>query len=184
MRIAAVALTLAVLVGAPGCTSDSSSTETLVALLLKDQDVTGVHPGLSPKAPYSTGRDYGVVARKDLTGPTKGAVTGVVRQWSRDFAATRDGDPWSVVSSVVEFPSASDAETAAEASLKGLPVGPARITVAGVRGGVTPSKDGVSSGVGVARLDSVLVTLEVSFVGEGDQSTFSRLADVLAQRVG
>lgn len=51
MRIAAVALTLAVLVGAPGCTSDSSSTEPLVALLLKDQDVTSVHPGLSPKAP-------------------------------------------------------------------------------------------------------------------------------------
>lgn len=184
MRIAAVAVCLAVLAGATSCTSDSSSTEPLVALLLKDQDLTRVDPGLSPKTHYSTGRDYGVVARRDLTGPTKGAVTGVVRQWSRDFAATRDGDPWSVVSSVVEFPSASDAETAAGALLKGLPIGTAMITVTGVRGGVTPSKDGVSSGVGVARLDSMLVTLEVSFAGQGDQSAFSRLTDVLAQRVG
>ncbi len=183
MRIAAVAMSLAVLVGLAGCTSDSSSTEPLVALLLHDQDVTGVHPGLNPKTHYSTGRDYGIVARKELTGPTKGAITAVVRQWSRDAAATKDGDPWSVVSTVIEFPSASDAATAAEAALKGLPSGTAMIAVAGMRGGVTPSKDGVSSGVGVARLDAVLVTLEVSFVGEGDQSTFNRFAGVLAQRV-
>ncbi len=183
MRIAALALSLAVLVGATGCTNNKSSAESLVPLLLKDEEVIGVLPELAPKTRYSTGHDYGIIARRDLSGPTKRAITGVVRQWSRDSEPTKEGDPWSVIASVTKFPSASDAQAAAEALLKGLPAGTASITVAGTRGGVTPSIDGVSSGVGVATLDSVLVSLEVFFVGEGNRSMFSRLAEVVAQRV-
>lgn len=183
MRVAALGVSLAVLVGAASCSGDTSSTQALVPLLLKDAEVIGVVPELNASTDYSTGADYGTIANDEFSGPIKKAIAAVVRQWSREAGATNEGHAWSVVSAVTKFASAADAQAAAEALLNSLPSGTVSIAVAGTRGGVTPTVDGLSSGDAVTTLDSVLVSLHVLFVGQGDRSTFSQLAELVAQRV-
>lgn len=186
MRMAAVVflggLTLLLV---PGCSDDDAGagvSDRLSAFLLQDEDVATVLPDLEAKSDYSTEEDYGVVREADLVGPTESAVAGVVRQWSQDSSQATDGEAWTLVSSVLEFPSAAEAESAAEAVLELVGTDPVEVGVAFVA--LTEPQEGLSSAVVLVTRDALMVTVEIGYVGTGDQQEAGILAEKVAARLG
>lgn len=167
-----------------GCSEgdDGVALNELSAFLLQDDDVASVLPDLESKSDYSTSEDYGVVREADLVGPTESAATGVVRQWSQDSRQASDGEAWTVVSSVFEFPSAADAEAAATAVM--ALVGTEPVEVGDALVALTGPEEELSSGVVVLSRDSLIATVEIGYVGEGDQQEVAALAEKAAVRLG
>jgi hypothetical protein len=185
MRMAMVMLLGALtLLPVSGCADDDAATagSELSAFLLRDGDVVTALPGLEAKSDYSTAKNYCVVGEVDLAGPTERADAGVVRQWSQDSSQAKAGEAWSVVSSVFDFPSVAEAESAAEAVLNLVGTDPVDVGEALVA--LTEPQDGRSSGVIVVTHDSLMATVEIGYVGRGDQQLAERLAEKAAQRLG
>jgi len=165
-----------------GCTDDNGvAVGELSAFLLQDDDVASVLPDLEPKSDYS-GEDYGVVREADLVGPTESAATGVVRQWSQESSQATDGEAWTVVSSVFEFSSAADAESAGKAVMDLVGADPTEVGDALVA--LAEPQGELSSGVVVLTRDSLMTTVEIGYVGSGDQQEVSELAEKAAVRLG
>lgn len=166
-----------------GCTDDDGpAVSELSTHLLEDGDVITVLPNLEAKSGYSTGEDYGVVSEPDLAGPTEDAEVGVVRQWSQDSHQADDGEAWTVVSSVFEFTSEADAESAAESVFDLVEIDP--IEVGDALMALTEPEDGLSDGVIVVTRGSLMATVQASYVGRADPQVTERLAEAAVQRLG
>lgn len=159
-----------------------AATGELSSFLLQDVDVAPVLSHLEPKTGYSPGADHGVISAAELTGPVESAEAGVVRQWSRDGDLVGDGDAWSVVSSIMVFPSAADAATAAQALVESIGSDPDQVDDAVVV--MTEPQDGLSDGIAILTRGPVMATVQVSFVGRGDLQPVARLAAAASQRLG
>jgi hypothetical protein len=166
-----------------GCTDDDAgaAVNELSTYLLEHGDVITVLPNLEAKSDYSTGEDYGVVSEADLAGPTERAEVGVVRQWSQDSHQADDGEAWTVVSSVFQFTSQTDAESAAEAVFDLMEVDP--IEVGDALTALTEPEDGLSDGVIVVTRGSLMATAQAGYVGRADRPVIERLAEAAAQRL-
>ena len=166
-----------------GCSGDGGpAVSELSSFLLQDDDVASVLPDLEPKSDYSTAEDYGVVRESELVGPTESAAAAVVRQWSQDSTQTTDREAWTVVSSVFEFRSAAQAESDAEAVMN--LVGTESVEVGDALVALTEPQEKLSSGVVVLTRDSLVASVEIGYVGTGDQQEVAALAERAAARLG
>lgn len=181
--VAVVALSGFAVLLSGGCRDDeaTAAVSELTPFLLEDADVVTVLPDLEAKSDYSTGEDYGVAIDAELVGPTETAESAVVRQWSQGTSHADDGEAWTVISSVFSFASPAEAESAAAAVLDRVEADPVEVGNAFVV--LTDPQDGRSSGVAVTTRDSRLATVQVEYVGAGDEHEVRRLAQAAARRL-